>query len=236
MRIILLFFLYFLLSSLSFAETQSNHLHQQAHGGQIFHKFSLESAYGIKQDESLLDWNFDGWIGTDDDKLNLKSEIEHEEGGNTEKAELWALYSKNISTFWDAQIGMRYDIVPEKTAYLTLGFSGLAPYFIETETYMFISNKGDVSARLESEMDVLLTQYFITKPYVELNVFMQDVPELEKGQGLATVEFGIQTRYEIDRKFAPYIDLRYEADFSETSNINKNADALLGLVGLKLMF
>jgi uncharacterized protein involved in copper resistance len=51
-------------------------------------------------------------------------------------AEFLALYSRNISTFWDAQAGIRYDTKPESTAYLTLGINGLAQQWFETEAHL----------------------------------------------------------------------------------------------------
>ena len=80
----------------------------------------------------------------------------------------------------------------------------------------------------------------IIEPYVEANFYAQDVADLEVGAGLSDAEFGIQTRYEITRKFAPYIDLKYERKFGKTSSIAKkngggNND-LIASVGVRLMF
>ena len=66
------------------------------------------------------------------------------------------------------------------------------------------------------------------------------MPELEIGAGIASAEIGIQTRYEFTRKFAPYLDIKYERKFGETSSIAKNNgednDALIGTFGLRTMF
>lgn len=209
------------------------------HGGQIFHAFTLEADYGAGQNGSVVTWDMDGWIGGDDEKLWLKSEGERVDG-DLEQAELWALYSRNISVFWDAQAGIRYDIKPENTTYLTMGLSGLAPYFFETEAHLFVSDEGDVSARLHIENDFLLTQKIILQPHAEINLFAQDVADQDVGAGLADGEIGIQTRYEVTRKIAPYVDVRYERKFGETSSIARhegedNGD-VIGAVGLRLMF
>lgn len=214
--------------------------HAQEHGGQVFHAFRLEAGGGTTSDGvETIDWDFDGWIGTDENKLWLKSEGERTDG-ETEQAEFWALYSRNIATFWDAQIGLRYDVQPQSTAYLAIGFEGLAPYFFETEAHLFISEEGDVSLRFRQENDFLITQRLITQPYLEANLYAQDVPDLDIGAGLSSAEIGIQTRYEFTRKFAPYLDLKYERKFGETSSIAKNNgednDALIGTIGLRTMF
>ena len=226
----------------AFAEDMAAHGgHDMAaeHGGQIFHAFRLETDYGGSKGEGIASWDLDGWIGTDENKLWLKSEGEHKDG-KVEDAEFWALYSRNVATFWDAQVGVRYDAEPTSTAYAVLGINGLAPYWFETEAHLFISDKGDVSARLREENDFLITQKLILQPYAEINLFAQDVPERDVGAGLSDGKIGLQTRYEFTRKFAPYVDVHYGRKFGETSSIAKgngeDNDELVGAIGLRLMF
>lgn len=213
--------------------------HQSEHGGQIFHAFRLEADSGTGNNDSVSSWDFDGWIGTDENKLWLKSEGE-QSGGDTEQAEFWAMYSRNIATFWDAQIGLRHDIEPTSLSYLTLGFEGLAPYFFETEAHLFISEDGDWTARLRQENDFLITQRLILQPYLEINFAAQDVPEREIGAGISDAEIGLQTRYEIAREFAPYLDIRYERKLGETSALAQSSgdenDAFIAALGVRLMF
>jgi copper resistance protein B len=205
----------------------------------VFHSFKLESDIGMGKDATIMSWDFDGWIGTDYDKLWLKSEGEREDD-KLHQAEFWGMYSRNIAEFWDAQAGVRYDANPKSTGYFVAGFEGLAPYFFETEAHFFVSQDGDVSFRLRGETDILLTQRLIFQPYAEANLFAQNVSEHEVGAGLSTGEFGLQTRYEITREIAPYIDLRYERKFGETASIAENdgedVDDFIASVGLRLMF
>ncbi|MCB1680494.1 MAG: copper resistance protein B [Alphaproteobacteria bacterium] len=208
-------------------------------GPMIFHALTLETDYGVSQHDPIASWDLDGWVGGDINKLWLKSEGEIVRG-KTEQAELWALYSRNIATFWDVQAGFRYDFSPRGTPYLALGVQGLAPYYFETEAHLFISDEGDVSARLREENDFLLTQRLILQPYAEVNLYAQDVPEQDIGAGIADGEIGLQTRYEITRQFAPYIDVKYERKFGETSSIAKHNgednDDVVGSLGIRLMF
>ncbi len=210
-----------------------------AHGQELFHAFRLETDYGAGTEGPVASWDFDGWIGGDYNKLWLKAEGENTDG-KTEQAEFWALYSRNVSTFWDFQAGIRHDIRPESTTYLVLGTEGLAPYFLDIEAHLFVSDEGDVSARMRGETDFLITQRLILQPYAEINLSAQDVPELGIGAGLTEGEIGLQTRYEITRKFAPYLDLRYERKFGETSSNAKDEgednDAFIAAVGLRFMF
>lgn len=209
------------------------------HGGKIFHRFRLETDYGANKDSGIASWDLDGWVGTDENKLWIKSEGEHKDG-ELEDANFWALYSRNIATFWDAQIGVRYDAEPVSTAYAVAGFNGLAPYWFETEAHFFISDEGDISIRLREENDFLLTQKLILQPYAEINLSVQDVPKQDIGAGLRDGQIGLQTRYEFTRKFAPYVDIHYGRKFGETSSIAKNNgvdnNELVGAIGLRLMF
>lgn len=218
---------------------EENDPHKNEHGGQIFHMFRMETDYGAGKDDPVASWDFNGWVGTDENKLWLKSEGERVDD-KTEAAEFWAMYSRNIATFWDAQVGIRHDTQPESTSYLVAGFEGLAPYFFETEAHLFVSDDGNVSTRIRQENDFLITQRLILQPYIEANLYAQDVPEQDVGAGLANGEIGLQTRYEITRKFAPYLDLRYERKFGETSSIAKSAgenrDDFIASMGLRLMF
>lgn len=206
----------------------------------LFHAIRLETDVGASRDGTLTTWDLDGWVGGDYNKLWLKSEGEVLEGKTPERTEYWAMYSRNIAEFWDTQIGIRYNDQPNSTSYLVAGFEGLAPYLFETEAHLFVSDDGDVSARIRQENDLLITQKLIAQPYVEVNFSAQDIPEQEIGSGLTSGEFGIQTRYEITRKFAPYVDVRYERKFGETSAIarkdSENRDDVIASIGLRLMF
>lgn len=105
---------------------------------------------------------------------------------------------------------------------------------------MFISDEGDLTARLRREHDLLLTQRLIFQPYVEINLSAQDVEEQEIGAGFTEGEIGFQTRYEITRKFAPYVDLRYERKFGETASFaedeGEDKDDFVAALGIRLMF
>lgn len=74
------------------------------HGGETFHMFRLETDYGANKDGGVGSWDWEGWVGTDENKLWLKSEGEYADG-KLQEGEAWALYSRNIATFWDAQAG-----------------------------------------------------------------------------------------------------------------------------------
>ena len=194
---------------------------QHQHSRSIFHSFILEADTGNNKGQTVSNWDLSGWVGSDENKLWLKSEGEIINDDKVDRAEFWAMYSRNIATFWDGQIGIRHDEQPDSINYLTLGLTGLAPYFFETGAHLFISEKGDLSARIRQENDLLITQKLIIKPYFELNFSSAKIEEQEVGKGLVDGEIGLQTRYEITKKFAPYIDLNYQRKFAATAALAK---------------
>jgi len=91
-----------------------------------------------------------------------------------------------------------------------IGVQGLAPFLFEIDTALFLSNKGDLTARIEGELDQRITQRLILQPRVEVNLAAQDIPELGIGAGVDNLEAGIRLRYEFAREFAPYIGVEQE--------------------------
>ncbi|MDO8838871.1 MAG: copper resistance protein B [Parvibaculum sp.] len=156
----------------------------------------------------------------DSERLWVRSEGKIEDG-RAEEAELQLLYGWNVHPFRDVLLGVRQDFEPRGETYLAAGVTGLAPYFFETDATAFLSTEGDLSFRLEQSLDIPITQKLIAEPHVELNAFAQDVPERGVGAGFSSIEAGVQLRYEITRKFAPYADLVWERDLGETASITR---------------
>lgn len=188
----------------------------------IFHAFTFEADAGKARDGSTKSWDLDGWVGSDYNKLWLKSEGK-KFGKYDKKSEVQALYSKNIEQFWDAQIGVRHDFKTDFSShsvdYLTIGFEGLAPYFFETNAEFFVSDARNFSARLKQEIELRITQKLITQPYFEVDFFAQDVEKLEVRSGLSELEIGNLLRYEITHKFSPYLALRYNRKIFGTADL-----------------
>lgn len=210
------------------------------HGGGIFHAFRLETDVGTTTEgDPTHRWDLDGWIGGDTEKLWLKSEGELVDG-RAEQAEFWALYSRNIATFWDVQAGARQDLRPHSHSYFVAGISGLAPYGFETEAHVFLRTDGAASARLRQEIDLLLTQRLILQPYGELNLSSRSDATDGVGSGLTDLHMGVQTRYEFTRNVAPYMDIRYERQFGDTADYaaaeGESTHGVALALGLRLLF
>ncbi len=182
-------------------------------GGQTFALVMFNIAeYQARRGGDGYRWDGEAWFGGDINRVTLKSEGEGTFGDRIESAELQALYSRAIGPYFNLQAGLRHDFEPGRpTTYATLGFEGLAPYWFEVEGAAFLSDRGDLLARLEGYYDQRLTQRLVLQPRVEANLSAQDVPETRTGAGLSSAEVGLRLRYEISRRFAPYVGVNHEA-------------------------
>lgn len=170
----------------------------------------------------VANWEAQGWIGTDMDKFWWRTEGETK-GPRLEQSEFQALYSRNIATFFDAQIGLRHDIRPDARTYAVVGVQGLAPLFFETEAHAFFGFEGDVLLRLRQSFDLRLSNRLVVQPLVELDVYATREPERLIAPGPAIIETGIVTRYEVTRRVAPYVAVMFERRLGESSRLARAA-------------
>lgn len=161
----------------------------------------------VREGRDAYLWDIQGYYGGPTTRLWFKSEGEGEWGSAPEDAEVQALYAKAFAPFWDLQAGLRHDIAGPDTTHLALGVQGLAPYMFEVDAALFVSHRGDITARIEAEVDQRITQRLILQPRIEANLAAQDIPLLGVGAGLDQIEVGARLRYELKREFAPYIGI-----------------------------
>jgi len=180
----------------------------------------FETRYAGDVDTYL--WDAQGWYGGDYSRLWIKTEGEGEHGESPENAELQALFSRRFAPFWDWQVGVRHDFEPGPArSHLVLGLQGVAPYEFEWDSALFVSDEGDVTARIESEYDLRITQRLIVQPRLELNVAGADIPELGIGSGINSTELGVRLRYQFKREFAPYIGVSWEKLYGDTADLSR---------------
>ncbi|MGE0184027.1 MAG: copper resistance protein B [Parvularculaceae bacterium] len=198
--------------------------------------------YRSNEGEPLFLWDAQAWWGGDRNKLWLKTEGEYSFDENAfEEAEVQALWSRAFARYFDVQAGVRHDFAPgDDRTFGVLGIQGLAPYWFEIDTALFVSGDGDVSARIEAEYELMLTQRLILQPRTELNFAVQDVAEYGVGSGLSTAELGARLRYEIKREFAPYIGVDWTRSVGQTADFVRadggDPSSVSFVAGLRLWF
>lgn len=216
-------------------------------GGHVVHDNSIQHYALIDRLETWsadkgngVEWEGQAWIGTDLNRLWLRSEGERIDG-RTESANLEVLYGRSVATWWDVVAGVRHDFKPGGSQdFAAIGVMGLAPYKFEVAATAYLGQSGQTAARFEVEYETLLTNRLILQPLVEVNLYGKDDPRRGIGSGLSTVEAGLRLRYEFTRQFAPYIGVVRERAFGGTADLrrgdNEDIDDTRFVAGLRIWF
>jgi len=193
------------------------------HDNTIEQYFLLDRLEGFDANGSSgIAWEAQSWIGTDLNKVWLRSEGERVDG-HTESADLEVLYGRAFARWWDVVAGIRHDFKPgDSRDFLAIGVMGLAPYKFEVQATAYFGESGQTAARFEVEYETLLTNRLILQPLVELEMHGKDDPARGVGSGLSTAEAGVRLRYEFTRRFAPYIGIVYERAFGRTADFRRD--------------
>jgi copper resistance protein B len=184
--------------------------HAMSHGSSIhqFYRF-----------DRLETWDTDH--GTDTDRLWLRSAGEREDG-STHRADLEVLYGHSISAWWDVVAGVRHDFKPgDSRSFAALGVMGLAPQKFEVEATFYAGEGGQTAFVVEAERELLLTNRLVLQPVVEAEFHGKTERERGIGSGLGSIEAGLRLRYEITRRFAPYVGIVHERSFGRTADLQR---------------
>lgn len=157
--------------------------------------------------------------------LHLTSEGERLDG-ETEEGELQLRLRRALTAFWNLEFGWRRDFAPTpKRDWAALAVEGALPYHIETELSGYLDDDGNTGLRLEAHYELLLTQRLVLQPEVELNAWGQEDLSRGQGKGLSELEAGLRLRYELHRKFAPYLGVEHKRFFGDTADLRRRSDA-----------
>jgi len=184
--------------------------------------------------DNELRWDGQGWAGNDWNKLWFKSEgffntygAGH---GKLEDGIHEVLYDRPLPflRYFDWQLGFRYDGDSSPPRYWgALGIQGLAPEFFDFETTLYARDSGHFAARVVGSYDILLTNRLILQPEIEMNFYTKADPSRAVGTGLSELDTGLRLRYEISRKFAPYIGFAYTEQVGETGGFVRSDDGVV---------
>lgn len=189
--------------------------------------------YGLAKGAAEFRWDVQGWYGGDYNRFWFKTEgVQAASRGSAGEAEVQALYSRLVAPFWDIQVGVRHDRtwrpgIDLNRTFGVISLQGLAPYWFELEPALFISEGGDVSARLTASTDWLLTQRLILQPRLDLNAAVQSATRFGVAEGLNDIELGVRLRHEVHRQFAPYVGVSWLRRLGETAGLaRRNGDGV----------
>lgn len=181
---------------------------------------------GYASDGNATAYDVQAWFGRDFDRLVIKAEGDIARG-KLQEARTELLWGHAVATFWDTQLGARYDsgVGPDR-GWLAFGVQGLAPYWFEVDAAAYVGNNGRTALRLGAEYELLLTQKLILQPRVEINWYGKRDEARDIGSGLADGAAGLRLRYEFTRQFAPYVGVERAGKFGQTADLARAADEI----------
>ena len=198
--------------------------HAMQHAPAFNHKVTFNRLEAWDADEGTGQaWEGIAWFGTDTDRLWLRSEGERV-GGHTESADLEVLYGRSVSPWWDVVAGVRHDFKPDDArSWAAFGVQGMAPYRFEVSATAYLGEDGQVAANVEAEYTLRITNRLILQPLVEVDLSAKDDPSHGIASGLTGVEAGLRLRYEVTRRFAPYVGVVHERAMGDTADLRRAA-------------
>jgi copper resistance protein B len=211
-------------------------------GGMGYSLVMLDLAeVGFQKGRETNRFEGEAFTGGNINRFGVKFEGEGALGGRLDDLELQALYSRAIAPYWNLQAGVRHDIKPDPSrTYLVAGVEGIAPYWFKVNAATFLSNKGELRARVEASYEHRITQSLILQPRIEANVSFQDIPAIGVGSGLTDFEAGLRLRYEIKQEIAPYIGVEWRKQTGATARFARIAgedpDTVSLIAGIRIWF
>lgn len=187
-----------------------------------------------------LRWDAQAWTGPDEWRLWLKTEGERAHSGDLRDGQTEAFFAKPITTFWNLQVGGRYDLDSRPArGWGAIGLQGLAPGWLDVEATAYVGQMGG-ALKVKASNDILLTNRLILQPEAEINAYTRDDRARLIASGVSDLDAGLRLRYEISRKFAPYVGVTWEKKFGRTASLvrasGEPADEVRFAVGLRTWF
>lgn len=187
----------------------------------LFERFEWQDADA----DGAFAWENTTWIGSDLNRLWIRSEGQRV-SGTTDAADVELLYGRSVTAWWDVVGGIRHESRPgpSRTS-AAIGIQGLAPYWFEVSATAYLGEGGHVAASAEVEYELLLTNRLVLQPALELELHGKDDPVRGVGSGLSSVEASLRLRYEVSRRFAPYVGVATERLYGDTARMHRQAGA-----------
>lgn len=168
-----------------------------------------------------------GWTvlvtqGQDDSKLWLRSQgLKNSKDRLDPESSVEALWWRSKSPFWGTLLGVRQDLGKGATTWLAAGVEGLAPYWFDVQLTGYVGDDGRLGARAKGAYEVRFTNRLILTPQVETNLYSKRSTDRELGSGFSNVELSARLRYEVSRKFAPYVGFVWERALDDTADFRR---------------
>lgn len=198
--------------------------HGMAHEPVLYSRVTLHRLEAWEGDQvSGQAWEGSASFGGDIHRVWIRSSGERA-SGRTTSSSVDLLGSRAVARWWDLVAGLRRDFGPDASrTRAAFGVQGIAPWMFEVSAIAYVGEGGGVAAEFEAEYDVRFTNRLVLQPMLELELNAKDDPGRAIGSGLSKAEAGLRMRYEITRRFAPYIGIAHERSFGRTAGYHQAA-------------
>lgn len=156
------------------------------------------------------------WYGSDSHRLRLTWDIEHNQQDSHQDVSLG--WQKPLDSFWNYELGVAYQA--EQT-WLKVNLNGLMPYRFELESNLLLNEKGHSLLSFEGHYDFRLTQQWVLQPSIKANVASHTNIDQLQGKGLTELKTGLRLRYELTRRFAPYVGIQQHDFLTKTADLRR---------------
>ncbi len=197
--------------------------------------------YRSSSGEAGIRFDAQAWYGTDLNKLWFKAEGGRA-GGQLGETRAEVLYNRAFAPYFGWQAGVRHDFGgggPGRN-WAAVGIQGLAPYWFDVEATAYVGPSGPTAFRFKGEYDLRITQRLVLQPDLEFDIYGKNDSKRDTGSGLAEADLGFRLRYEITRKFAPYIGVSWGRKFGNTADFARRSGEPVGesriIAGIRLWF
>jgi len=209
-------------------------------------KLMSELEYLPNEDDGVLEWDVDAWVGRDLQKVWLKSSGEFA-NSEIEEANLELVYSRAVFSTWDQQFGIRHDFKSDQDHsdqgskarnWVSFGYIGTATYFVDVDARVFFGEESSAQLLVELEREIMLTQQWVLTPEMDIVANGRTQQQFGEGSGLSEIEFSVRLGYESNgnRKIQPFIGLTANQTFAGTRRFEKaegnsstNVEAMFGV-------
>lgn len=168
--------------------------------------------------DDALHWNAELFHGSDLHRFGIETEGAHRDGATTE-ADVELLYRRAIAPFWDLKTGWRSDIQPQRRDWFAIGIDGLVPYGIDAEAMLYVGAGGRALLDLKLGYELLLTQRLVLEPELTFGFSSEKDRDTDTGSGLTGTQASLRLRYEITRKFAPYVGVIWQRASGDSAEL-----------------
>lgn len=179
--------------------------------------------YGAQRGRDGYSWDLSALLGGERNRLWLASVGEGPAWSGPDYLEFHALYSRYVGGNVDLNFGFRWDAIPSPNR----GYATVGAQFDDDKLWLgaftYLSNKGELGARLAGLYNYGITQTLFLQPSFELDASGEDIPELGIGRGFYYAEAGMRLRYELNEAFAPYVGLSWERSLGRTARWEREA-------------